>query len=867
VSQAARIATPPAAAGTRDRAPARVRCAHCGLRVPRALLRAESDGGPDEKQFCCDGCRQVHALLHDWGYQEYYRLKAATDTAEPVPASISGRTFEDFDDPAFADEHVEAVGDGFLRTRLYLEGVHCAACVWLVEHLPRRMAGLREVRLDFARAQATVEWDPAATRLSTVARALDGVGYTPHPYRPDALRAARRTEDRALLLKLGVAAAAAMNIMFIQATLYAGDATGMDAGFSQFFRWLSFLLATPVLLWSARPFYLAAWAGLRQRVPHIDLPISIALVVAYAASAIATIRGTGEIWFDSLAMLVALLLGARYIQTRAQRAAVDRTEGLRSAAFVEFARRIEVAADGVERAREVPAAALARGDRVEVRSGEGIPADGRVIEGRSTVDNAVLTGESTPMEVAPGDAVSAGATNLGARLVVEVDAAGAASRVGALLGLVEQALARKAPIVRLADSLGRRFVLVVLALAAATGALWLALDPPAALERVVALLVITCPCALGLATPVAMTVALSRAARRGVFVKDADVLERLRGVRTVLLDKTGTLTRGEARVTATVGDPAALALAAALEAHSTHPVAHALRAAALAAAPAGAPVPAVTDVRETAGRGISGRVGAHVVAVGNAAHVTAAGASPDEGWQARAATIAAAGASPTFVAVDGAVRAVFGVGDPLRDDAAATVAALRARGWHVRILSGDHPAVVRAVAAQVGVPAEDALGGLTPEEKRDLVLEGGGARHPDSPADPAFRLAAARRGRAGVLMLGDGVNDAAALAAADVGVSVHGGTAASIVAADVVLTRGGLTPVVELAEGARRALRVIHRNLGISLAYNLTGAALAISGLVGPLLAAVLMPTSSLTVILSSVLGRPFAPRPAAQSG
>lgn len=849
------------------RAPA-ARCAHCGLRVPRALVRAD-----DAAQFCCDGCRAVHALLRGWGYDEYYRLKASDD-GSPLPARVSGRSFEDFDDPSFAAEYVEDGDDGGRRVQLYLEGVHCAACVWLVEHLPRRQPGLRAVRLDLARSQATLEWDPGVTRLSAVARALDAVGHTPHPYRVDALARLRKAEDRSLLLKLGVAAACAMNILFIQATLYAGEATGIDPAFETFFRWIGFVLAAPVALWAARPFYVGAWSGLRQRVPHMDLPISIALVVAFGYSAIATVRGVGPIYFDSLTALVALLLGARYVQIRAQRAAVERSEGLRSASFVEFARRLEaeggsgegkagIAREGAVRdevAREVAVGSLAVGDRVEVRSGELIPADGRVVSGRSTVDNAVLTGEATPVPVAAGDTVNAGATNLGARLVVVVEATGPASRVGALLRLVDQALAAKAPIVRMADRLSRGFVTAVIALAAITGTVWLVLDSPVALERVVALLVVTCPCALGLATPVAMTVALSRAARRGVFVKDADVIERMRSVRTALLDKTGTLTRGTATVVGWEGDPDALAPALALEAHSTHPVAAALRAAfpqVIAAAGGAAAGGAVTDVVEVAGRGIAGRVDGRSVVVGNAAHVEATGGLVDAIGSARAAAFVEGGASPTFVAIDGTVRAVVGVGDSLRPEAPAVVAAMKARGWHPRILSGDHPELVRALAARVGIAAEDALGGLTPEAKRDHVLaataRGGGS-------DGARVGGGVLPVGGGVLMVGDGVNDAAALAAADVGVSVHGGTAASIVAADVVLTRGGLEPLLELAEGARGTLRVIHRNLGFSLVYNLAGAALAVTGLVGPLVAAVLMPASSLTVILSSVVGRPFRP-------
>lgn len=816
-----------------------VRCTHCALPVPFRLVRPG-----DEHQFCCEGCRSVYEVIHGWGYEKFYAMRKA-EGADGQPASVSGRRFEDFDDEGFQRDHVRSTATGTQRTSLYLEGVHCAACVWLVERLPSVSDGLLSVRLNISNAQAEVEWDPEKTSLSAVGQALDRIGYTPHPYRAGELGRIRRREDRALLVKLGVAAACALNIMVIHGALYAGEASGMEPAYEAFFRWISFGLALPVVLFSARPFYVAAWSGLRQRVPHMDLPVSIALLGAFGFSAYATVSGTGHIYFDSLTALVALLLGARYVQRRAQRAALERSEGLRAAAFVEFARRL----DG-DTSREVPVGALAKGERVEVRSGELVPVDGVVVDGRSAVNNAVLTGEPEPQPVAPGAEVHAGTTNLGARLVVEVRAAGEETRVGALLRLVDEAMSRRAPIVETADRLSRYFVTVLLSLAALTGAFWLWREPGVALDRVVALLVVSCPCALGLATPVAISVGLAKAARRGIFIKQSAVIEMLRNVATALLDKTGTLTRGEARVGAWEGSSEVATLVATLERQSDHPVATALR----RELGEGGSAP-VSEVAEVAGRGIAGRVGERHVVAGNRAHLAAHGVSVDVQWEQRAAELTERSLSPVFVAVDGGVLALAGVGDPLRPDAAGTVQALRGLGWRPVVLSGDHPAVVQGFARQLAIPAEDAHGAMTPEGKRDYVQalrDGSGA------------------GGGRILMVGDGVNDAAALALADIGVSVHGGSGASVVAADVVLTREGLAPILELAEGARGTLRVIYRNLGFSLVYNLVGAALAVVGLVGPLLAAVLMPMSSLTVILSSVVGRSFSgtsPAAAAKGG
>lgn len=816
-----------------------VACAHCGLAVPAGLLR---EGEAD--QFCCNGCRQVHALVKAWGFEQYYRL---VDQQQGVlePAKVTGRSFEDFDDAALQAEATEPLGAERCRTRLYLEGVHCPACVWLVEKLPAALPGVDEVRLDLGSAVAEVTWKPGATRLSAIGRALDRLGYTPHVHRAGRVQEARRREDRVALARLGVAAACAMNLMFLSGALYAGEHSGMASPYEAFFRWFSLAVSVPVAFFCAQPFFRTAIGALRARTVHIHLPIAIAIAVGFTASAVNVARGSGPLWFDSLAMLVAALLGAQQVQRGAQRAALERADSLRGAAFVEFARRLE--GDGPAAASvEVPVSTLSPGDRVEVRSGELVPVDGVVLVGRSSLDNSVLTGETAAQPVKEGDAVNAGATNHGARLVVRVDAAGEGTRVGALLAIVEEALRKRPVLLQKTDLVARRFVQGFLVLAAATGAYWMHAGPEVALERVVAVLVVACPCALGLSVPLALSVTLLRAARAGIFFKNPDALGRLRTAGTIVLDKTGTLTEGRPTVVRWEGGEAALQLARSLESESSHAVARALRGA------RGTPVRVVRDVegvREVPGQGISGALAGRAVRVGTLAHVEAAGAAAPPELAARAEALLGEGLSPVWVSVDGRIEGVAGIGDPLRADARRTVAALRARGLRVLVLSGDHPAVVARVAAELGLSPGDARGGLSPEEKRDAVAA----------------LAAEAGGRS-VVMIGDGVNDAAALAVADVGVAVHGGTGASIVAADVVLTREGVAPVLDLLDGARRLRGVVRRNLGFSLVYNAVAGALALFGLVGPLLGAVMMPCSSLTVVLSSALSRTFpgAPRPRA---
>ena len=820
-----------------ERAISPARCAHCGLDVPPALVRER-----EARQYCCSGCRQVSMLIHEWGLEQYYRL-TEREAQALEPAKVSGRGFEDFDDTTAQAEASAPLPGGRIRTRVYLEGVHCAACVWLVERLPSVLPGVNEVRLNFGSAVADVVWQPERTRLSVVARSLDRLGYTPHLHRASLVQDARRAEDRATLARLGVAAACAMNLMFVSGALYAGEFSGMALKYASFFRWFSLLIAIPVFGYSARPFFQTAIGGLRARTVHIDLPIAIGIAGGALASAINVVRGTGPLWFDSLAMLVTALLGARQLQRSAQRAALERADSLRGVAFLEFARRVSTG----DASAEVPLAALAPGDRVEVRSGELIPVDGVVLSGRSSIDNAVLTGEAVPLTVNPGDSVNAGATNVGARLVVRVDAVGERTRVGALMAVVQDALSRRPALIQRTDVMARRFVYVLLAAAVVTGsAVWMSSGMAPALTRIVALLVVSCPCALGLSVPLAMSMTLMRAARAGVFVKNPDALERLRHVRMVLLDKTGTLTEGAPRVVRWFGDAAVLELASALEAESTHPIARAFQAARTLHL-----VRTVSDVNEVAGGGISGRLDAQQIRVGHHAFAVNGGDAVGEPVERAARAMVVDGLSPVFVSVNGRVAGVAGIGDQLRPDAHSTIDALKAQGLRVCILSGDHPEVVWRVGKALGLPDSDVHGGLTPEGKRDTVRS----------------LKSGIDGHGAVVMVGDGVNDAAALALADVGVAVHGGTGASIVAADVAFTREGVRPMLDLLAGARRLNAVVRRNISFSLAYNAAASSMAVAGLIGPLLAAVLMPVSSLAVVLSSAMTRTFtAPLPAATS-
>lgn len=798
-------------------------CSHCGLPVPPARRAAA-----DELQFCCDGCATVYSVIHDQGLDQYYDIRERIGAAGRRVKTVPG-AYEHFDDPVFHELHCRAQSEGLSSVEFYLEGVHCSACLWLVERAAMLWEGVRSVRLDLTRSVAHIVFDPAAIRLSEIARHLDSLGYPPHPHRGMDRHQRRLGEDRKLLGRIAVAGAAAGNVMLAAAALYGGEATGITRDYEQFFRWVSWVVSTPAILWSASVFYRGAWASVRTRTPHMDLPIAIGISAGYLWGAYLTLRGFGDIYFDSVTTLVFLLLLGRWLQRKQQRAAADASELLSSLA--PSTARL-VSSDGDESTKLVPVEALVPGQLVEVRSGEPIPVDGLVIEGTSSLDSSLLTGESWPLRVQVDSMVHAGCVNLTSRIRLRVTASGEATRVGKLVQEMEAASRRQAPVVRLADRLSARFVVVVLGLALITLVVWGIIDPSHAIDHTVALLVVSCPCALGLATPLAVSASLGKAAQAGILVKGGDALEQLAQPGLIVFDKTGTLTEGKLALTSWVGDSSVKPLVAAVEAHSAHPLARAF----LLALPESSAV--VSEVVERLGAGLTAQVEGHQLQVGSVGFAEASGqALPD--WANQATQEASQRAeSPVVVLVDGEVKAVAAFGDPVRSDAARSLKRLSALGYQLAVLSGDHPEVVRAVVKQLDVPFDTVRGGASPEEKLAFVE--------------------ARRKEGLVVMVGDGANDAAALAAAQVGVAVHGGAEASLAAADVFTTASGITPVVELVEGARRVLRVIHRNIAFSLLYNLVGVSLAMTGMLSPLIAALLMPVSSLTVITSSFRSRTF---------
>lgn len=734
------------------------------------------------------------------------------------PAGTRARDWSVYDRPALRD----AVSAGTARGREILvavDGMHCAACVARVE---RALRDATSVRVNLAARTVEFGWDPARTALSGLLRALDDAGFAPQLFDDDASLRAQARERRRELARLGVSAILSMQVMMLAWPGYFPD-WQVDAALDQLFRWTQWLLATPVVLYGGWPFFRNAWRSLRERLPGMDVPVALALGIAYGASAWRTLAGSGEIWFDSATMFVLLLGAGRYVEGRTRSLASTRLRRLAGSQPL-TARRF----DGIA-VVETPVAELREGDRVQVRPGEAVPVDGTLLGAAAELDEALLTGESHPVRREPGARALAGSVNAGLQaLTVRAERVGAATHLSHIARLLNRAQAERPPFQQLADRLAGAFILGVLALAA-LGA-WLALDrgADAALAVALAVLVASCPCALSLAVPAAVAAASSRLAGAGALLANPGALARLRDADTFVFDKTGTLTRpglriAEVRPLHALDAERCLDLAAALEHDSVHPIARAFagRRAALRA----------QALRHEPGGGVSG------VVEGVGYRLGAPAALPADG------------AALTWIelADDARTLALIGLASPPRPEAPAALAALRERGCELELLTGDAPAAAAALAQRLGLGPEEVRARASAEDKLDHL-----------------RVLQAH-GRV-VVAVGDGINDAPVLAGADVAVAMPQGAALAQARADVILLGDSLAPLPLLLDTARRATRIGRQNLAWALAYNLAVLPLAMAGALAPWMAALGMSLSSLVVVgnaLRLARGAALTPPPA----
>jgi Cu2+-exporting ATPase len=809
------------------------RCDHCLLEFPeREAVRAAMGGA--ERVFCCAGCRGVYELVVGEGLGAFY---AGRQWGE---GGLAAQPDARIDVAAFARAVREV--DGLAEAQLYVDGIRCASCVWLNERVLGGTPGVRLARVNYATHRATVRFDPAQTSLEALLRRIQSIGYLPKPWSESQRARSERAESKDLLVRLGTALFLSSQVMMFTGALYAGYFEGIEGGTRRLLEVLSLLLTLPVYFYSGAPFLRSSLAALRHGRFNMDVLVATGAGAALAYSAVEMLRG-GHVYLDTAAMIVALVLLGRWIEARARGRASEAVALLGELVPLEA----RVVGAGGER-RLVAVASISRGDRVEVVPGERIPLDGVVVEGASEVDEALVTGEPAPVGKSPGDAVVGGSVNRYGSLVVEVTRTGDDTVLSAIIRAVEQAQLAKPRLQALADRAVGAFVPAVLALAAATLAfhLWRGAPPGPALLAAISVVVIACPCALGLATPIAVLLATGVASRRGLLLKGADVLERAARATDVVLDKTGTLTRGrpELREVVLVGGAAspgavldrgeALALAAAVERSSEH----ALGSAIVAAARADSAVPRLEadGFRAVPGRGVEGRAGGRAVLVGNRAFLAerAVAVSPEavaaaRGWEGEGDTV-------VHLAVDGFLAALLVVSDLPRDEAAEALAEVAGAGLAASVVSGDDRVTTEAVTRRLGIGR--AVAEATPAGKRDL-------------------LATMQRGGRRVVFVGDGINDAPALSQAEVGVAMARRTEITMESADAVLVREDLRLVPFLVRLARRTDRIVKQNVFWAFFYNAVAVPLAVAGELHPIVAAGAMAASSLFVVGNSLrLGR-----------
>ncbi|MBA1446862.1 MAG: heavy metal translocating P-type ATPase [Gammaproteobacteria bacterium] len=810
-------------------------CFHCSLPIPPADdVIAEIEA--EQQHFCCNGCKSVCEAIYQAGLEGFYQRTPEDAALAPPPEIPKELALYDLD-----EVQEEFVGDLSEARDIHLlvEGIHCAACVWLIEHSLNAMPGIIEARVNLSGKRLHVKWHNGQVALSAIISRLGQIGYAAVPYDPEVAEGKLKQQNRNLLYRMAFAGFGMMNLMWISIALYSGADEGEFRGL---FHWVGFMLATPVLLYSGFPFFKGAWSGIKNFHLGMDLPIAIGAGITYLYSVYVTVTGTqtGEVYYDTVVNFLFVILVGRYLEAISKRQAVAATQRL-----LDLQPRVAtVLRDGEEKI--VPIRAVAVAETVLVKPGERIPVDGTVVEGKSVVDEAMLTGEAQPVTKMVGASVSAGTINGHGMLQLKVVSSLKDTALGRIIRLVEEAQASKAPIQCMADRIVPWFVMVTLGLATATFIWWFGTDIEVALLAATSVLIITCPCAFGLATPMSIAVASGLGAKYGILVRNGEVLETLSSINHVVFDKTGTLTEGKMSVVLVQMDgcewretdsetiPAEvqslMIKLAALERYSEHPTALAILSWAESQGLSFRSMTA-TGFENEPGFGIGGIVEGESLLSGSSSWLQKNQIKLQVSLEQQAVALDQRGIGSIRIAVDGKEVALIGIEDRIREEAPALIRDLKAEGMEVTLLSGDRRQAAEAIARRLG--GMEVIAEVLPEEKDQVIqsLQAGGRK---------------------VAMVGDGVNDAPALVRADVGIAMGSGTDVSIASADIVLMSSELEKVRLAAGLSRRTLKTIRQNIGISIVYNLIMVPLAMAAIVTPLVAAISMPLSSLAVIGNS---------------
>ena len=801
-------------------------CYHCGLPIPAGFDAVVSISGVP-RAMCCEGCRAVAAAIAANGLEAYYTNRDALPESprEARPDILDSLAL--YDQAEFQKSFVRALGAHEQEAALVLEGITCAACVWLNEQHVASLPGVLAVEVNYTTRRARVRWNDQQIALSQILRAITDIGYRAHPFDPARQEAVAQKERRAMLWRWAVAGLGMMQVMMYAYPTYISMDGDLTPDMEALLRWSSLLLTLPVIFYACGPFFRNAWRDIKFRRVGMDTPVALGIGAAFMASVWATAINQGHVYYDSINMFVFFLLGGRYLELLARQKALRATEELGRLAPA-FADRL-VSGAGDSSIERILVSALEVGDLVLVRPGTQIPADGRVVDGQSSVDESLLTGESLPISKAVGSLVTGGSTNRDSPLTVRVEQVGESTRLSAILQLMERGALEKPVAVTTADRVASWFLWGLLGLSAVTAIVWWFIDPVRALPVTVAVLVVSCPCALSLATPVALTIATGRLACEGLLITRGHAVETLGQVTDVVFDKTGTLTAGFMQLTHieplhTLDASACLQLAASLEQQSSHPLGLALLRAA-----SGQSLMATTDERHQTGGGIEAVIAHRTLRIGHADYV---GELVGHALKNEQPNRAAEMGSWLYLGEAGAWLARFEISDDLLPDALETVLALKALNCRVALLSGDDPQAVATLAERLGI--EVASGRQTPQSKLERVA--------------AWQAA----GRV-VCMVGDGVNDAPVLAHAQVSVAMGEGTELARTQGDCILLGGSLMVLPAGIRLARATRRIIRENLWWAIAYNAVALPVAMAGFLTPWLAGIGMSFSSLWVVLNSL--------------
>ncbi|PWU31390.1 cadmium-translocating P-type ATPase [Pseudomonas sp. RW407] len=788
-------------------------CYHCALPVPPGSRFTARVLG-ETREFCCPGCQAVAEAIVAGGLEGYYRHRTETATnPEALPAQLNDELAL-LDRPDVQQPFVQHQGE-LAETTLILEGISCAACGWLIEKHLRRLPAVAEAGLNLSNHRLHVRWADSQLPLSALLAELRKIGYAAHPYHPDKAAEQLAEENRRALRQLGVAGLLWFQAMMATMATWPEFNIDLSAEMHEILRWVAMFLTTPIVFYSCQPFFRGALRDLRTRHLTMDVSVSLAIGGAYLAGIWTAITGKGDLYFDAVGMFALFLLAGRYLERRARErtaAATAQLVNLLPASCL----RLDEAGNG----QRILLSELRVGDRVLVPPGAVLPADGLILAGQSSVDESLLTGEYLPQPRQAGDNVTGGTLNVEGPLTLQVQALGDDSRLSAIVRLLERAQADKPRLAQVADSAAQWFLLVLLVLAVVVGLFWWQHDASRAFWVVLAMLVATCPCALSLATPTALTAATGSLHKLGLLLTRGHVLEGLKRIDTVIFDKTGTLTEGRLTLRAVqplgaLDGERCLALAAALENRSEHPIARAF---------GRAPQPAEA-VESHPGLGLEGVVDGQRLRIGQAAFVCALSGLPEPAMPREHGQW-------LLLGDEHGPLAWLVLDDRLRDDAPALLQACRERGWRTLLLSGDSSPMVQSVAAELGI--DEVHGGLRPDDKLAILKQlHGEGRH--------------------VLMLGDGVNDVPVLAAADISVAMGSATDLAKTSADAVLLSNRLDSLVQAFSLARRTRRVIIENLAWAGLYNGLMLPFAALGWITPAWAAIGMSVSSLTVVLNAL--------------